>query len=817
MHSDLKSTVMNTFQFIPANKGIYFLLLILMLGAGGCSSGGGGVAGPEDPEPPSEPSEVTSSFESSDTEFLPGQVQGIVIGGTTLSLDTYDAELDNGSTVSLHRNREDADDNMLYLFVPVEDTGNYTITFIIDEQEQALDFSIGSYDPVEDPDGYMEAENQEMNEKWEEFKVYLQSLVDNGSADAEMVQQDLATWDQIAQQAQEEWNGMDDSQKIWVSTLIEANSEWLDRLQVIDPDDASAKMLLQGKIQECSDIRKDGLSALAGDETFRAAMLALQYKWCQVDLAEKIFPKEERKKAMILWEATENQFAQITMINLIGRKIDKASRWVDEVGNSSVVADRFVDVRDKGAVITFPNGDNKSIYAQLQFRSVTEADATEGPFTGFALMFSEYISFYDLFIASVDQELIWRPGFRHETETVNFNRYLSIDETSISNDKVILLNTQMTGDEWEVAFATDEGTEQEFTFELVYDDGKVQLSKQVSAKVNVEETTVEEDKQNIQYSLDRTISLLREFGDGDFMSRLEMFVGAQGGHFNDEWADKVVSGLEGIIDVQGTENNSRFDFTAHTGIYSWSSGLQAWGKISSSQDIILQFPSTENGASNDVTLTLSNYADVPVTVDGETFYLPSRVFAEMERNGEVIFSLSLNDIEYWSHNETLLPVVLDMEIFTAPLNHRVLINRSSSNNFQASVDVTRSGEVVAGVSVDLDLVHSDYSALDEEDVDHISTTVKLSGDISIRLDADIGTLMSLSDPTQNQVNSLFSAEVFFKEIKIGELEYSEMDENIRIYYKDGTSETVDRYYEGFLEDLELITYPFTGNWLNSAF
>ena len=135
----------------------------------------------------------------------------------------------------------------------------------------------------------------------------------------------------------------------------------------------------------------------------------------------------------------------------------------------------------------FRTGSPKPLHARITFRSIGEADAKGGPFAGFAALFNEQISLFDAFAGQLKEELVWRPGYRNITEIVSLNHFLSIDPVSISNDKVMLLNTQRDGDRWEAAFATDEKQTQQFSFDLVYNDGRVKLRKTVSAEVVVKE------------------------------------------------------------------------------------------------------------------------------------------------------------------------------------------------------------------------------------------------------------------------------------------------------------------------------------------
>lgn len=326
-----------------------------------------------------------------------------------------------------------------------------------------------------------------------------------------------------------------------------------------------------------------------------------------------------------------------------------------------------------------------------------------------------------------------------------------------------------------------------------------------------EETTVEEDIEHINLSIDNMISALGDFGDGDFSTALETFINANAGDVDAEWANNMFSKLDSYINIQSIEENHRFDFAGHTGIYTWNSGSQTWSKTAASGQIVLQFPTSGSSTTNDLTLTLSEYEDVAVVIEGGGYYLPNHLKTEIELDGKEIFGFTLNDIKY-SDDELPLPRTLDLEIFTAPFTHRFTLSRNSDTEFEFGWNIDNDGDLVTGLDLNLTLAHNDYSNLDEDDLEMLSGTFNLTEDLVIDFSGEIGTLITIEDPSENQVNSLVSAEVLYKGKKIGDLEYSEEAENVIIIYKDGSSETIDRYYEHFAEEVELIFYTFTGDW-----
>lgn len=147
-------------------------ILILPLVFQACKSDGDNPTGPDIDEPDTEePAEISSSFASSNTSFLPGEIQLIDIAGTDLKDAEYSGELDNGQTVTLYQSSEDSDSRTLIFVVPEEPTESYELVFTVEEQEQVLSFQIGEYEPIAEPESFI-------NEVITDVKTDLDNLID---------------------------------------------------------------------------------------------------------------------------------------------------------------------------------------------------------------------------------------------------------------------------------------------------------------------------------------------------------------------------------------------------------------------------------------------------------------------------------------------------------------------------------------------------------------------------------------------------------------------------------------------------------------
>ncbi|WP_103665119.1 Ig-like domain-containing protein [Gracilimonas amylolytica] len=141
-------------RYLHTSFGV-LLLITLSVGIYGCKKGGGltNSDDTEDPTPPP-PAQVSSSFNSDNTFFSPGEIQLITVENASLNEDEYSAELSDGTPVSLYLNTEDSESKTLVFVVPEVSTGEHDLIFELEEQEQVLSFEIQEYEIIENPVSY---------------------------------------------------------------------------------------------------------------------------------------------------------------------------------------------------------------------------------------------------------------------------------------------------------------------------------------------------------------------------------------------------------------------------------------------------------------------------------------------------------------------------------------------------------------------------------------------------------------------------------------------------------------------------------------
>lgn len=297
----------------------------------------------------------------------------------------------------------------------------------------------------------------------------------------------------------------------------------------------------------------------------------------------------------------------------------------------------------------------------------------------------------------------------------------------------------------------------------------------------------EDAEENIQSSIDNTVTSLQNLQSGKFASSAMSFTGSS------EWMADISTGMENIFMLESSQN--RFDFASKTGVYEWDSSSNEFSAASSSENIVVKFPISESSSSNNAEFTVSEYSDAATTVGGEQMYLPTRIQSELKVDGESTFALNLNEMEY-SYNSLPIPSLMDLEIYTAPFTHTLKLERTNDTDFSFSFDLSNGDQSTFGLSLDLELASSDYSMLQEEDLETLEGSIRFSGNLAVNFTVDdLGELMQLDNPSESTVNSLVFAEVMYNDNKVGELEYSAEEETVVIIYSDGSSEPIDQFYE----------------------
>lgn len=379
--------------------------------------------------------------------------------------------------------------NYFIFRVPDGAVGTKTGSVTIDGETFDFEYVLTAYS-FSDPETYLQdyfAQQQALETELTNLQMV---FIDDSIPGYQDIETDLAIWTQIANNAQAELAALSPENKEKLAQLIDANSEWIDRL-----DNALLMRSIYSDLKmtrdDCRTLIDEGRLESQEGKLFSAAATAVKAYWCALTFEERQYEDVDNDFERGTLLLTDLEFSPSldvhnTLTNLVFRKADGLIKELQGAFSSNGVADEIYDVEHKtAATIPFGNGNPEPIFAKIRFRSINETDVNSAGAVGqAATFFDQLMNSYNEMLEATDKPLIWRPGFTQTSTIKDFNQFLTIPSTSITNNDVVLVNTQYVDDTWEVVFGND-GNEEEptFSFQLNYDDGYVQLNKTVSASI----------------------------------------------------------------------------------------------------------------------------------------------------------------------------------------------------------------------------------------------------------------------------------------------------------------------------------------------
>lgn len=324
-----------------------------------------------------------------------------------------------------------------------------------------------------------------------------------------------------------------------------------------------------------------------------------------------------------------------------------------------------------------------------------------------------------------------------------------------------------------------------------------------------EELSPDEAANRIDSSIDALSESMGTLEGGDFSADVKRFLGLQDGAApSDGWAEGLVEGLDTVFE----SSDERFQFDASTGEYVWDADANQWTEQGSAGSVILRFPASEGATENNATFELSQYSDTPVTVDGETAYLPTSGAASISVEGTEVFAVDLSEAAYTTEDglEVPLPQSFSLEIFTAPHTHTFALSENSSTDYEFSFRLANGDDLVAGISVQALLATDNYDELEAPDVEELSGTLRITSDLSIPYTIAVGELAAFDDPTEDQINDRIDAAVEYQGQQIATLRYDKAAERVEVVYTDGSVDPASEFYDDFLDEMETIWSDYLG-------
>ncbi|SMD32995.1 Thrombospondin type 3 repeat-containing protein [Reichenbachiella faecimaris] len=329
-----------------------------------------------------------------------------------------------------------------------------------------------------------------------------------------------------------------------------------------------------------------------------------------------------------------------------------------------------------------------------------------------------------------------------------------------------------------------------------------------------DETSTTEDKTHITSALDQTFNCIRNLKNGEgidlIMEDLLSFSGGEPGEVT--WVDALVENLSMDL-FENLEEKSSIGLYLDEigGVYAFSKSDSSWTKNSSSTTRLeLQFPSAQGVSSNNTSIILEDYAEDDVTIGEEVYNLPTSASLSLQVDDVELMAIRINEVTYGT-GDLPVPSKADVELFVKPTTFHVVLESPVANQYSLHLDVSNAEGCSYGVIAEVELAHDDFeNIIFEEDIESLTAEVYL-GHLSIKTASDLAPLLSLTDPTEEQINDLVDLDLYVNGFKIADVEYSETDETVYLIFKDESREDGLNYFEDFVNDVIGLIEDYTGD------
>lgn len=389
-------------------------------------------------------------------------------------------------------------ENTINFMIPDIASGKYNLEISVDNSKNKYEFEIINEVSFSDANEFVANYFDTLDYQRIVFKTIEDSLLKDSLIVQDELEQRRAFWDQKHLSLKQQYTNLSADEKLLFAKVIDANKDWLYSL---DDDITGYVDLKKGGV--CSDLINSGREYLKNTNSLGGKMFAMGRAisayfcaWTAKKYNNTIKNMQKASHFARNIEFSSPSFGSVLglVTNLTAEKIEQLNEEVRALGKSPSIA---YDVENEYTYksnqrIDFCNGVGVKTYLKIKYRSLQASDiGSNTVFSDFAKFYSDFIFSYEGFMKSLtdvsvkDQLYIYRPKFENTTRVLEMNQFLSVSKTTVSNDKVVFINTQFEnqGKDWVIIFATDEAEKQSFTFNIDYNDGYVQLSKKVNATV----------------------------------------------------------------------------------------------------------------------------------------------------------------------------------------------------------------------------------------------------------------------------------------------------------------------------------------------
>lgn len=320
----------------------------------------------------------------------------------------------------------------------------------------------------------------------------------------------------------------------------------------------------------------------------------------------------------------------------------------------------------------------------------------------------------------------------------------------------------------------------------------------------------DEARQAITAAFGHLNSCLVDLRDSAGMQAVLDFVLLRDGYAESEdWVEDLATKLAEALALESIEDSRRYDFYAHAGTYTWSYLLNQWSASGEPTDaIVLSFPARETSSVNNAAVTLSNYADTTVQLDGELYGAPTSLNMSAEVDDAEV--MSFDGAVTYNMTGLPLPTLADISIGVAPFALDLAYRRPTDTRFTASLTFGTGGTCDLAANAEVNLVHADYETIEgARDFDNVSLTLRID-DVALEIVADVDELADIEEPSAAQINRYVSAQIVQGNTKLADVvvtrvdyEWGDLEElTIRIVFSDESRDAFEVYTDPFAEQVE---------------
>lgn len=343
-------------------------------------------------------------------------------------------------------------------------------------------------------------------------------------------------------------------------------------------------------------------------------------------------------------------------------------------------------------------------------------------------------------------------------------------------------------------------------------------SCQKEAEPNIEPTTVAQDKAFLNAATASTNACIQDARDGNFSQSVIRFLDLSNGVAgNEDWVENMQTELDLVMgDIDLDPDNNKFNYPLYWGTYTWNRNTQKFTKTPAT-GIFINIPSEPSQTTNNISFKFTEYVDGLYQANAADIYLPKRAKAVIEKNGTVIADLSYNG--NFSSGSFPRPIAVSYTLVLAPHTYKLEVTEVNSMQFRLASSFITGSDCGININATVTFRNDDYNNLEiEDDLKTVVAEYK-AGDLSIRSNWDAMAYYAISNPTTTNLNTTLRTEVFNQSSKIADLKFLDVngEQEMYVYYKDGTSESTSTYYEPFLNNLKTTLRPLFGNDVDDWF